>query len=557
MTRVYHHAVPFPLETAHLKTISGKMHAGNVAYVNAERPAGALCFADVDRLSFSEAAKRLLMFRTPPPTRPDIRLCPADDCDVLIGITADALVDLRHKAPPVGLTDDELMAVRAYTYHHPYPLYALLNAWLMGNRRDEEVQANVGPFAALLLRALHKLPTIEVDGQRACRVANVAGLQTTYDHPDRECQQGRPMNFWGFASFTAVRDHAAVLVQFVGDSPRNIIYKCPRLRGVCIGALSAFPDENEVLVPAPSMFSVVSYMRIPTTNDLLIILEQRDAALYAYIAPPRRGVEETIRQLQDVKRYVAGRCATLILDGVRPTMTYEEACVSLLTHESKTARAVAYWGLGRSRHGALATMQFADGRQLNEQQLYLEALRCDDSFSVAYNNLAETLNSTENLAVPDGRRLTKRELYLEALRCDASFGKAYANLATTLSATETFAMPDGRRLNQRQLYLEALRCDVDCSGAYVGVANRLCATARETLPDGRQLDRRQLYMEALRCDRNNGHAYFNLGNSLTATGTVALLDGRRVDQRWLYLEALREQPGQHHVRLPRQPDERD
>mgnify|MGYP003482725196 CR=1 FL=1 len=52
------------------------------------------------------------------------------------------------------VTPDEATAIAAYTLEKPYPMYKLLNAWLMSNRRDDLVAKHVGPYFALLYRAM-------------------------------------------------------------------------------------------------------------------------------------------------------------------------------------------------------------------------------------------------------------------------------------------------------------------------------------------------------------------------------------------------------------------
>lgn len=51
---------------------------------------------------------------------------------------------------------------------------------------------------------------------------------------------------------------------------------------------------------------------------------------------------------------------------------------------------------------------------MNQQALYLEAIKCDPKNSMAYSNLGTTLTAEESIQLLDGRQMDRQMLFLEA-----------------------------------------------------------------------------------------------------------------------------------------------
>ncbi len=109
---------------------------------------------------------------------------------------------------------------------------------------------------------------------RGLSIANNAELRLKYnDH-----HAGFPVgSLLTFAAFTSVSLHDHVAQDF-GD---HVLFNFTRVRGVRIRALSAVPQEAEVLVPPPSVFRILTVAMFH--GSLVVTLERVDSPL-TYLA---------------------------------------------------------------------------------------------------------------------------------------------------------------------------------------------------------------------------------------------------------------------------------
>ena len=172
---------------------------------------------------------------------------------------------------------------------------------------------------------------------------------------------------------------------------------------------------------------------------------------------------------------------------------YIEGGKFLLSSGNNKLIAVGLWAIARSsnhyehHHLTINNVHL----KLNKLQLYLEALKYDNTFSDIYCGIARVITSyVISTLLPDGRKLNKLELYLEALRldplnCCALVGKGYALIGKN-------------NQDSRNLFIKAIECNPYYSEAYCGLAVITDSSIAITLHDGRNLNKRQLFIEALR-----------------------------------------------------------
>jgi hypothetical protein len=232
-------------------------------------PGGSL---DTSPISFVASTQLLLSLREVPPNRPDLSAIIPNDGDAqrfceFVTRTVSSL-DFRHRLTSSlpqsvlsQLSEDEICAIAGYTIEAPYSLYRWLNGWLMGDRRDEKVIERVGPYFALLYRALEKLPIVTTRACRGVRVRNVPALQSTFQNYEERCKEGSSISFWGIGSFTTKDD---VCSNFVGnDHEEGIVYSCGRLQCVKINMFSLVAsDEAEVIPLPPAIFTVKNFVKV-------------------------------------------------------------------------------------------------------------------------------------------------------------------------------------------------------------------------------------------------------------------------------------------------------
>jgi hypothetical protein len=222
----------------------------------------------------------------PPPDRPDILLPDDDDYMTVLKFIEGSLTDVRKRPATAklivecGLTEDEVRMLIVYKLEYPYPVYRLLNALLMCDRRDPEVIAKVGPAFTLLFRAMEKLPRVRKNASRAVIVNDIPSLVKLYDNYKSLNPQ---LCFWGFSSFTT---NDAVMNAFLGVAgAKGLVYSCPALTGVDMEPFK--PDglqaESELLPLPPAMFNVHSSVNV--MGKVVVTLEQLPNEDYMYVVP--------------------------------------------------------------------------------------------------------------------------------------------------------------------------------------------------------------------------------------------------------------------------------
>ncbi len=118
-------------------------------------------------------------------------------------------------------------------------------------------------------------------------------------------------------------------------------------------------------------------------------------------------------QLMNGDAYPAERCETMPLVGF-VSILYVDGAHTLERSSDQRLRAIGLVGLGRCSERD-KTCTLSDGRAMTQQQLYLEAIRCDPTCVYAYSNLALTLSDDESVTLSDGRAMNKCQLSSEAI----------------------------------------------------------------------------------------------------------------------------------------------
>lgn len=237
-----------------------KIQPPEIGWENTELPPPTRCFHRSPQLSFEDAIKALLLGFPPgdlPQGRSDLYVADDEELRSLIRACHRRLAQMKCSTDAnvqqiVGLlTDDEALAILAYTCENPYPVFRWLNAWLVHDRRDPVVKSAVGPFFRLVYVGLEKLPQIPQQAARGVLVGEISCLRNCFDNPPRA---GDTLSFWGISSFS-VDD--TIAGRFAGrDGDDAILYSCGRLRCVTLGKFSMHPTEKEVLPLPPAVFQV-------------------------------------------------------------------------------------------------------------------------------------------------------------------------------------------------------------------------------------------------------------------------------------------------------------
>jgi len=267
---------------------------------------------------------------------------------------------------------------------------------------------------------------------------------------------------------------------------------------------------------------------------------ERDAANYkdliAQMLPEVNALREAVDDL-------VGTCAPD--PSALPCAALVQQCYVERICATDPASVSGYYFLGDTIPAGGGSVLLNDGRTLNKQELYEEAVSCDPHCGGAYNGLGDMLPPGGKITLKDGRTLTKQQLFMEAIHCKPELSHAYTQkggrtlshayngLGSTLPVNGSITLKDGRTLTKQQLFMEAIHCDPKFSHAYNGLGDALPAGGKITLKDGRTLTKQQLFMEAIDCDGKNSSAHNSLGATLPAGGSITLKDGRLVGREWL------------------------
>eukprot|EP00438_Fugacium_kawagutii_P020760 Skav207032 [mRNA] locus=scaffold1901:20421:22184:+ [translate_table: standard] len=190
-------------------------------------------------------------------------------------------------------------------------------------------------------------------------------------------------------------------------------------------------------------------------------------------------------------------------------------------------------------------------RIVNKKELFLEAIRLDNHFALAYHNLGAVLSPEETVQVQlhtRSRTFNAKELFLEAIKLDNNYARAYTNLGHILAPRETVQVQlqtGSRTFNAKELHLEAIRLDNSYATAYNNLGHILAPreTVQVQLQTGsRMFNIKELWLEAIKLDNHFALAYNNLGHVLAPQETVQLhlqTGSRMFNKKELYLEAIR------------------
>jgi hypothetical protein len=214
----------------------------------------------------------------------------------------------RAKDAMTHVTPDEARAVTCLTLETPFPVYKLLNAWLMSGGQQQQQQRDdataavvvvekVGPFFALLYRGLEKLPRLRgVRAQRVVAVGNdgLPEVRAMFDGHETLCAAGAAIHFWAFASFARRDAGGDNIVLPSADNSNNanatIVYRCDALECVDVTPFFTVPrdgaDGVEVLPLPPLVTTVVSAAMQPGRSKTLVMtLQQQSNDAACYVVP--------------------------------------------------------------------------------------------------------------------------------------------------------------------------------------------------------------------------------------------------------------------------------
>jgi hypothetical protein len=239
---------------------------------------------------FDDCVVQLLSLREAPPGRPDLASRIPDDDTVQLFISkvrrdvASSEFASKAGAALQLVTPDEALALAAYTAESPFPLGKWLNAWLLSNRRDDQFAKHVGPFFALLYRAMEKLPRSRVSATCSLSLKQNPELRDIYENYSNKCAKGAPLSLGGIASFS-VRDDDS------GRGGRSdeaaVVYACGSLEGVNLSPFSLSPAKDGEVVPLPPAQFVVQ-SAVMLGQKLIVGVEHVADDGSSYVVPRRR-----------------------------------------------------------------------------------------------------------------------------------------------------------------------------------------------------------------------------------------------------------------------------
>ena len=97
---------------------------------------------------------------------------------------------------------------------------------------------------------------------------------------------------------------------------------------------------------------------------------------------------------------------------------------------------------------------------MSRAQLYVEALHLNPNLSAAYNDLGTLyVDGLKSATLRNGRRYRASDLFIQAIRCDPTNTLAFSNLAALTPPGSKVTLADGRTLTGKQLLAAALAID--------------------------------------------------------------------------------------------------
>jgi hypothetical protein len=193
-------------------------------------------------------------------------------------------------APVAGLDRDLELSLRMYFVLPIHLFRELHKAFLTGPQRLQPYAA----YAKMLLRAMlavMKQPKLCYDGpaHRAFSTSHDAELKRQCDSYAATFAAGTFLSFPSFFSATTSGTHLDESLSSLQSSKKSsgdqVWMNFTRLRGVRSSSFSDFGFEDEIVVPPPSMFRIISAAKIH--GGLVLTLESVDSPLaYLTTTPP-------------------------------------------------------------------------------------------------------------------------------------------------------------------------------------------------------------------------------------------------------------------------------
>jgi ribA/ribD-fused uncharacterized protein len=225
-----------------------------------------------------DAIELALTISSVPPQRLDLRLPTKSEikgviqrsCNQVGSTLGRAVVQVLMET--CALTPDDVCVLAAYTLEAPYPLYSLVNGWLQADRTAPMVRHHIGPYFAMLFRAMAKLPRTTERATRGVKVHDAPALCRSFDNYLTEFAAGTSLTFWGLSSFS-LEDSVATNSVFAGTATqRSIIYTCAAVECVSLAPFSVVGDtEHEVVPLPPATFTVLNAVRVD--NRVVVCLQ--------------------------------------------------------------------------------------------------------------------------------------------------------------------------------------------------------------------------------------------------------------------------------------------
>jgi hypothetical protein len=183
---------------------------------------------------------------------------------------------------------DILLAVRMYTIKTPIPFYIYVNKVLNHPSRDG-LEENA-PYMRLLIRGLRTLESagygVVTGAYRGMTMKGNERLQDRFDRCEEIFQVGGLITF---AAFTSVTVDPKTAEKF-GD---HFFLHFLKVRAVDVSCVSAFPDEQELVIVPPGVFKVEGVWKLK--NMLTVSLRYHDQPYASYLTVP-----ETRQQVAQV-----------------------------------------------------------------------------------------------------------------------------------------------------------------------------------------------------------------------------------------------------------------
>jgi hypothetical protein len=234
-------------------------------------------------------------------------------------------------------TIDLLAAVFLYTAENPYPLYSCITTPLnvSGTRTLQSLLQQL-PFMKLFTLGLLSLSSAGYHFKgalyRGIDVSRSAAFQAKYDSHATAYQVGTTITFVAPTSFST-SDTAA------GAFTKGIQFVVPDGDGVSLDDVSAFDEENEVVVNGPSSWEVVAATMTPTGTLVVVIKRLPDFVTFLTSPGDAHAAAPAAASLAPAFTSAASSLSSAAVDPSLQPLT--DALVALKIGAHKTCAALA------------------------------------------------------------------------------------------------------------------------------------------------------------------------------------------------------------------------